>query len=291
MGWPWRKMGTELSPSPPCPFFCSPNLMYSPFPYASYPSSYPVALMFPSKYASKLIRQQSNSPYTLSEHSADISQCLQCSLKSSILLTQEPRQQASAYSKHRLGSAASAPRAACEAEERRNCLLDSLQGCYLINEHCGQGREMGTEKKIIIAKKKKSPCFYITIYIQSPRFLTSLVYCVFISVLVSYICHNTVLQTQWLKATENHSFMDPEAGGLKSSCHLGRAFPEVSRKSLVLLFDFWRLLGANRIPCHNSTTFYSGITWPFCLYVNPCILSSSSHQSLGLECTGSVDLC
>lgn len=178
MGWPWRKMGTELSPSPPCSFFSSPNLMYSPFPYASYPSSYPVALMFPSKYASKLIRQQSNSPYTLSEHSADISQCLQYSLKSSILLTQEPRQQASAYSKHRLGSAASAPRAACEAEERRNCLLDSLQGCYLINEHCGQGREMGTEKKIIIAKKRNHLVF-TSPFIYSPLCFSRLLSIVF----------------------------------------------------------------------------------------------------------------
>lgn len=56
-------------------------------------------------------------------------------------------------------------------------------------------------------------------------FHTFLAYCVFISVLVSYGCHNKALQTQWLKATEIYFLVVPEAGILKISLLLGPCFP------------------------------------------------------------------
>lgn len=59
---PGGRWGFSCLPPHPAHSLSSPNLIYSPYPYASYPGSWPVALMFPSKYVSKLIRQQSVLP-------------------------------------------------------------------------------------------------------------------------------------------------------------------------------------------------------------------------------------
>lgn len=98
---------------------------------------------------------------------------------------------------------------------------------------------------------------------------TFLAYCVFISVLASYGCHNKALQTQWFKATEIHFLVVPEAGILKSVYHLAHVSHEDSGKGLLYTSSWF--LEASRSQLNSLsrvyTTLVSAIARPFPLYV------------------------